>query len=359
MNIRISTLLAAGGLLAGCGGEPRVAAPDSDVTPTCDIPEEWIFVGAARDGIPALTNPSLVAPGESGTSYLRDTDRVMGVVVDGQAVAVPLRIQWWHEVVNLDIGDRHLAVTHCPLTGSSLVFDRGPAGDVTFGVSGLLYLNNLILYDRTEPESFWPQMARRATCGERTGTPLTMVASLETTWDSWRTMHPGTLVVSSFTDTPRDYRVYPYGGYDNLGNPDLLFPIPGSVDGRRLPKERVLGLPAGATSGIAFPFGELQAIGSLAVVETSVDGSEVVVFWDGRAQAAMGYYPEGPGGHLTFRVEGDRILDDATGSAWRIDGLAIEGPLAGASLQPVAEAFVSYWFAWALFHEEAELWTGA
>jgi hypothetical protein len=41
-----------------------------------------------------------------------------------------------------------LAVTYCPLTGSSIVFDRASVDGDEFGVSGFLWQNNLIMYNR-------------------------------------------------------------------------------------------------------------------------------------------------------------------------------------------------------------------
>ena len=87
---------------------------------SCSIASSQIFNGGpGKDGIPALTNPEFVQTNQSGLSYLRDDDRVVGFLVEDQAYAVPLNIFWWHEIVNLDVGDTHLAITHCPLTGSS------------------------------------------------------------------------------------------------------------------------------------------------------------------------------------------------------------------------------------------------
>ena len=45
------------------------------------------------------------------------------LVVNGQAVAFPHNILWWHEIVNIEFGARRFAVTNCPLTGSAIVFD--------------------------------------------------------------------------------------------------------------------------------------------------------------------------------------------------------------------------------------------
>lgn len=157
---------------------PRAAGGSDAITPSaCSIPTSQIFNGGpGKDGIPALTDPPRVRAGLqadlAAISYLRGDDRIIGLDIGGEAVAVPLNLLWWHEIVNLRVGGRPLAVSHCPLTGSSMVFDREPLHGTEFGVSGLLYRTNLIMYDRVGEESLWPQMSRGARCGPRTGTGL-------------------------------------------------------------------------------------------------------------------------------------------------------------------------------------------
>ena len=115
----------------------------------CSIPAEFVFSGGVqRDAIPALVNPPLVTADASEAEYLRDSDRVIGIEVGGEFVAVPHNILWWHEIVNLDEFGVGLAITYCPLTGSSMVFDRTTVRGSDFGVSGLLYNNNLIMFNR-------------------------------------------------------------------------------------------------------------------------------------------------------------------------------------------------------------------
>ncbi len=342
----------------GPGGQSINNTPLSEVE--CSIPRSLIFDGGpGKDGIPALNNPRLVSPGDRGTEYLQGQDRVIGLVVEGQPVAVPLRIGWWHEIVNLDVGGSHVAVTHCPLTGSSLVFDRRGVHNNTFGVSGLLFMNNLIMYDRSTEESLWPQLSRGARCGASRGTNLAMVPAIEMTWAGWQSLYPGTRVISSETDIPRNYAQYPYGDYERPDNPELLFPMPGGIDRRRPPKERVLVIPAGDSAGIAFPFGALQELGDLAAVNIAVGDQPIVVFWDGARGAAAAFAATSDGAKQTFRVENGQIVDNETGSSWRVDGLATSGPLSGTRLDPVAEAFVVYWFAWPAFYPASQLWTAA
>jgi hypothetical protein len=331
--------------------------PESPSTSFCDIDEAEIFQGGPKDLFTALSNPKVVPATHPEAGYLQDDDLVVGIRVGADVLAFPLRIFWYHEIVNFELFERAFAVTHCPLTGSSLAFDRGPVDDSEFGVSGLLYRTNLIMYDRpADVPSFWPQMSRGARCGPRVGTALTMVPVMEMTWQAWREMHPQTWVVSEETGFDRSYDVYPYGEYRDLDNFEVLFPL--DIDWRRPIKERVLGV-ADESGGVGYPFGELESLGPIGVVEHSGDTSApggTVVFWDTRAETAMAFSREVDSVELTFTVVGDAVVDQETGSAWRVDGVATSGPLAGRQLDPVVDAYVAYWFAWAAFEPEAELW---
>ncbi len=352
-------------LLSACdteAGSTNEDSPDLDCAFSTDL---FADGGVGRDGIPALlidedgVAPEFVDVGADGTAYLQNSSRVIGLMIGGQAYAVPHNILWWHEIANLDIGGARLAVTYCPLTGSSMTFDRAVVDGAEFGVSGLLFRNNLTMFDRASGESLWPQMNREAGCGPRIGTDLEMVPAIEMRWDGWVSLHPETKVVSSNTRLVRDYTRYPYGDYEQLGNTRLLDPRT-EIDERRPPKERVLGIPDGDGGGIAFPFGTLAGDGDAAarVVEETAGGQPVVVFWDGVRDGARAYRPVLDGEPLTFEVHGGEIVDTETESTWRIDGVAVAGPRAGAALEPVENAYVAFWFAWAAFQPQTRLWKG-
>ena len=153
--------------------------------------------GTGRDAIPALTDPEFVsAHPQPENRYLSDDDRVIGIAL-GEPLAIPHNVLWWHEIVNLNRNGIQLAVTYCPLTGSGMVFDRGAVGGQEFGVSGLLWQNNLIMFNRGSEESLWPQMLGAAGCGRASGTALAQSPAFEMTWGGWKALHPNTLVVSS------------------------------------------------------------------------------------------------------------------------------------------------------------------
>ena len=58
--------------------------------------------GPPRDGIPALFNPVMVSAAEAG--FLSGVDRVLGLEIGGEAMAFPIRILSWHELVNTVAG---------------------------------------------------------------------------------------------------------------------------------------------------------------------------------------------------------------------------------------------------------------
>ena len=358
-----SPLLAAAAvlLLLSCSDAPTgpEAATPADVGPNCSINTDLVFDGGVgMDGIPALTNPPMTGIFDQQTGFLWESDRVISFELGGQVFAVPHRILWWHEIVNLTLGQHQVAVTYCPLTGSSIVFDRSDVAGAEFGVSGLLFRNNLIMYDRTDGErSLWPQMLREAGCGSKLGQPLPLIASSEVTWDRWRGLYQdGLVVVRPGGGLSTAYDRYPYGDYESLENTQLFYPQ-SVTDGRRPVKERVLGVLDDADGGKAYPFGELRGDGSaVTVVNDMVGGKPVLVVWDNAGEAAFALNPVVDGQTLSFEFTAGDIVDAGTGSRWRVDGLAFEGPMEGTRLEPVEGAYIAFWFAWIAFQPRTELW---
>lgn len=230
--------------------------------------------GPPKDGIPALTNPRFVSAGEA--RYLRPTDRVIGVVVGEEARAYPLRILNYHEIVNDRVSEQPLVVTYCPLCDSAAVFDRKtPLGEREFGVSGLLYNSNVLMYDRGgRPEGLWSQVKSEGVSGPAVEKSLQPLPLELTTWQQWQRRHPGTKVLSVRTGHNRDYSRSPYGDY--LDSIRLIFPVNPQSD--RLPtKERVLGVwtDAGARAYPESVFSRQRTR-----VEDELDGKTFVVQFD-------------------------------------------------------------------------------
>ena len=243
------------------------------------VPADQIHAGGpARDGIPAIDHPRFVRAGS--VDYLAADDRVLGVIRNGVKKAYPIAIMNWHEIVNDRFDGDAVVVTYCPLCGTGIAFESSVSGDpLSFGVSGLLYNSDMLLYDR-QSESLWSQIAARAISGKHRGQRLTMVPSSHTSWSDWRRRHPDTLVLSRDTGYRRDYDRAPYAGYESSSR--LYFPVAFRARGYH-PKERVLGIEV-AGRYKAYPFAELaRAAGA---VEDRVAGQRIVVHFDKTHRAA-------------------------------------------------------------------------
>ena len=111
--------------------------------------------GPPKDGIPAIDQPEFK---KASAVQLDEQTRVMGVKVNEVAKAYPVPIMNYHEIVNDMFAGRPVVVTYCPLCGSGIAFDAAIDGErKTFGVSGLLYNSDVLLYDR-QTESLWSQI---------------------------------------------------------------------------------------------------------------------------------------------------------------------------------------------------------
>lgn len=341
--------------LVSCG-EGVIDGPDFELS--CTVPVEELFSAATRDAIPALTNPEIATAGDG--SFLSDSDRVLGVVVNGAARAYPFTVMWWHEVVNDTLGGQPILVTYCPLTGSGIAFDPEIDGTVrNFGVSGLLWRTNLTMFDR-DTETLWNQMLMGSICGLGRGTQLRRIPIVETTWSNWKTRHSATTVVTENTGHERPYGRYPYGDYDDLHNAGIGFLSPSTrrrISDLRPPKELALGIFDGPRVTV-YPFGGLAARGSVAALNHTVGDTPVLVTYQRPVETAMAFDRRVGGQTLTFTVASEAPLtltDAETGSTWDGGGVAVAGPLAGERLQILSDAFVAFWFAWSIYYQELDL----
>ncbi len=238
------------------------------------VPIEAIHSGGPpRDGIPALDDPDLVPAAKA--DFLVAKDRVLGVAARGEARAYPIKILNWHEIVNDELAGQPIVVTYCPLCGTGIVFDAHVAGrTLEFGVSGLLYNSDVLLYDR-QTESLWSQIAKEAIGGPLRGVPLAALPATHTTWRAWREAHPETLVLSTATGHARDYSRDPYGDYSETS--ELYFPVSAHSD-RFHAKEWVLGIEIDGRFK-AYPFSELAKSGRRAIRD-QFNGHSLLIRFD-------------------------------------------------------------------------------
>lgn len=230
--------------------------------------------GPPRDGIPSIDAP--VFQSAESASWLAPDNRILGISIRGHHRAYPIAILNWHEVVNDIIDGQNIAITYCPLCGTGMVFKSSVENtDLEFGVSGLLYESDVLLYDR-QTESLWSQLMSKAISGPYKGSQLEFLPVTHTNWSDWRQQYPDTLVLSRDTGTIRDYRQDPYIGYDS--SPATMFPVVNKAPGPWHAKEWVLGVSMGSEHK-AYPFAELQSQGK-PQFQDQIAGESITIIWD-------------------------------------------------------------------------------
>ncbi len=327
--------------------------------------DEFLSGGVPRDGIPPLDAPQFESIADAD-SWLEDVQPVVSLEINGQARAYPLAILTWHEIANDSVGGVPVSVTFCPLCNSAVAFDRRVGGaTLDFGVSGNLRNSDLVMWDR-QTESWWQQLTGEGIVGAYAGYRLELVPAQLISWGDFKAAFPDADVLSRETGHSRDYGRNPYSGYDRVDQSPFLFN--GEPDGRLLPMERVAALTLDGQP-LAFPFMALEQEGA---VNYDANGHSIVVLFQPGTASALDqsriaesrdvgstgvFESELDGQMLTFRVGPDGFADDQTGSVWNVLGQAVSGPLAGKSLAPIVHGN-HFWFAWAAFAPETEVYGG-
>jgi hypothetical protein len=351
-------------VLAGCLGRDGNTSPNGTTTsdtgptttavsgpPTADetlpltmapsaIRQSAVSGGPPKDGIPSIDDPNFVAPGDA-PSGLAPGDPVFGVAMGGEAKAYPQAILAHHEICNDTVNDTPVSVTYCPLTGTAMGFHRG---GTTLGVSGRLFNNNLIMYDRAT-EAWWPQVLATSVPGPWNADPgqqsLRQFPVVWTTWERWRNAYPETALLSRDTGYARNYDADPYGSY----NPRSGYYAPDtspmfsalSSDDRLATKAVVIGTRTEAGS-VAFAKTRLRED---RLIEGSIGETPVLAAYDPGLDTAWVYRnPE----ERSYEYRDGEVVDD-DGNAVAPDSL---------SLEPIV-AFDAMWFAWIGFYPQTEL----
>ena len=265
---------------------------------------------AGKDCIPSIEDPKFDTAVQA-SEWLGDSDVVFAVDHEGIQRAYPQRILNWHEIVNDTISNDPIAITFCPLCGSALAFERVVDEVITeFGVSGKLHNSDLVMYDRYEG-NLWQQITGEAIVGPaaRRDEVLKQIPIITTTWREWRLKHPDTQVLSLDTGFSRNYNAYPYGTYEQ--DDELYF-------------------------GVENLDRSLQ-------IKTVVYGIEV----NGASKA----YPEN-----VFDID-QTIVDEVGGVKVELERTE-EGQIKVLNVETQEEItpIRLFWFAWAAFHPDTELY---
>ena len=338
--------------IAGCDGGGGDASSRPDFSDTWLIPVEKVVDGGpGKDGIPAIDRP-IFEPILSIDSIADDT-RVILVQFRSEIRAYPHDVLNWHEIVNDGkTEDDPFCISYCPLTGTSVVWKVDTnLSRSSYGVSGLLYNSNLILYDR-ESDSRWSQMQERSIWGTRSGEPSERMQAIETLFSTARAMYPNAVAMTRETSYDRNYDVYPYDFYQT--NEQLLFPVE-PLDERVHRKRRVIGVQNDSGNKVYQIDGFATGIQT---INDQVGDRPLIVIGSSDFDIAAIYDRQlSDGTILNFSpIQDDlpRVMTDSEGNVWDVFGTAVSGVRAGEQLT-MTNSYVAMFFAWGAFYPGPEI----
>ena len=213
--------------------------------------DEVRWGGVKQDGIPPLHNPKMLHA--KNATYLKDTDIVFGISIQGDTRAYPKRILAWHEMFTDQVGNTPVAGVYCTLCGTVILYKTEKDGvHYQLGTSGFLYRSNKLMYDK-KTQSLWNTIWGKPVIGPLVGKGIELeyLSVVTTTWGEWKKRHPNTSVLSLKTGHHRDYdEGVAYRDY--FSTDELMFSVP-HKDNRLKNKQEILAirLPGESNENIA------------------------------------------------------------------------------------------------------------
>jgi hypothetical protein len=205
-------------------------------TQNLDVPLSTLSAsGNARDFLKTYNQPEVLL-GQDMVIYneqqrrpwLVTGDRVVGITIDGESRAYPVRCLNAHEIIQDTLAGRSIVVTYSPFADAPVVFFNQPGAEgYDFSVSGLLCNSGLVMFDRNAIiPSLWSPLFGRAISGPLAGTRLQQVDQVQLcTLKAWLEAHPDTTIVLPEPNSMNRYKEFSYFRYFNDMSDSLEFPV--------------------------------------------------------------------------------------------------------------------------------------
>lgn len=148
--------------------------------------------------------PSKVSFASLANNTLNDSSVVVGVEINGQAKAYPMRYIIYHHQVMDTVGGKPVMVTYCSVCRTGRVFEPVVNGQPEkFRLVGMDHFNAMFEDSRTG--SWWRQVNGEAVAGSLKGTELPELESEQLTLKKFFELHPNGLVMQEDIASKESY----------------------------------------------------------------------------------------------------------------------------------------------------------
>lgn len=126
-----------------------------------------------------------------------DTNRlVIGVTINGESKAYPIRFLGYHHHVQDTVGGKSILVTYCTVCRTGRVFEPIVNGKKeTFRLVGMDHFNAML--EDASTKSWWRQATGEAISGKLKGQQLPEVLSTQTSLAKWLQLNPASLIMQA------------------------------------------------------------------------------------------------------------------------------------------------------------------
>ena len=262
---------------------------------------------------------------------------VVGVAINGEARAYPLKFIGYHHQVPDTVGGQPVLVSYCTVCRTGRVFSPLLDGRVeTFRLVGMDHFNAM-LEDRTTG-SWWRQANGEAVAGPRLGQVMREVPSMQVTLRQWLSLYPDSRIMQA--DSAALER-YPKSDSMEIGASRSR--LTGTDTASWGDKSWVVGIAVGGASR-AYDWNRLKR--ERVVLDTL--GGVPLLLALGRDTASFAAFRR-PSSEARFAWRGDSLVD-GDGRAYALHGRGPSGEL------PRVLASQEYWHSWRTFQPATTRW---
>ncbi len=293
----------------------------------------------------AIWSPGLTA------SHMKDDDTVIGIVVEGQAYALP----WWilknHHIADLTLGDKQVVVLLCEMCGSGSAFEPIVGGKkLEFRQHGI-YKSTWFMSDM-ETNSYWLPFEGRSFYGPMKDSILRNIDTYQLSWASWLEEYPETEVLYDSQSKRKGHGSREVLGYERIA-PTYRKTAPEKISESLPMFDIILGVSDHHLHK-AFSFRDLDDTGKV-LMDSLGKETPLVVFHKPKSTLGGAFIPEVEGRALSFvEDENGKIVDEQTLSIWDYFGKCQSGELK--DLQLASYFFiVKEWYGWYTYHPDTQV----
>src|SRR5437016_5139731 len=278
-------------------------------------PKKFLMVGSVRNKV--------------------DSNRlVIGVNVNGETKAYPIRFLGFHHQVQDTIGGKPVMITYCTVCRTGRVYEPTVNGKYEkFRLVGMDHFN--AMFEDLTTKSWWRQVTGEAIAGKLRGQQLPELLSTQTSLAEWLRLNPGSLIMqadSSFIDSYDTTSKFESGkSKDELTGTDSL---------SWKDKSWVIGVKAGRYQKV-YDWNKLK---EQRIIQDKIENIPVLLVLRKDDQSFFAF--ERPGENWVFNLNNDTLVYN--NHHYRIDGRGID---ASPSLKPL-QASQEFWHSWRTFYPD-------